>query len=198
MVRMLWRMKFDNAAFTAAVVDMAVKGALRIVDNAKMRLELAGQPPATLSIGERAAWDELRKAGTSIELKNDNHRVLNLARQAMKDKLSRELSSIYFMTNSGWAAPGLAITLATVAGMAWAAPFPPALLIICVWLTGWTFGCFTLVRQVFAAWRSRSIKGKASAVVLSFFAMPFLAGRRAGSGFWSVRPDWPQRWGLDA
>ncbi len=183
MVRMLWRMKFDNTAFTAAVVNMAVKGALTIVDNGTMSLELSGQASANLSAGERAAWDELRKAGTRIELKNANHRVLNLARQAIRDKLGRELSSTYFVTNSGWLAPGLCITLATVAGMAWAASFPPALLFICVWLAGWTFGCFMLVRQIVAAWRARGIRGKASALVLCVFTMPFLAGELGGLWF---------------
>jgi len=183
MVRMLWRMRFDNAAFTAAVVNMAVKRALTIVDNGSMSLELAAQAPVDLSVGERAAWDELRKAGTKIELKNVNHKALNRARQALRDKLGRELASTYFMSNSGWVAPGLGLTLTTVAGMAWAAPFPPALLFICVWLAGWTFGCFMLVRQVIAAWRARGVKGKASAVALSFFAMPFLAGEMGGLWF---------------
>lgn len=183
MVRMLWRMKFDNTAFTAAVVDMAVKGALKIVDNGKMSLELAAHAPTSLSVGERAAWDELRKAGTRIELKNTNHRMLNLARQAIKDALGRELSSTYFATNSGWLAPGLCITLATLAGMAWAASFPPELLFICVWLAGWTFGCFMLVRQIVAAWQARGIRGKASALALSVFALPFLAGEAGGLWF---------------
>jgi hypothetical protein len=180
MVRMLWRMKFDNVAFTVAVINMAVKGALKIEDNAKMRLELADQAPGTLSIGERAVWDELRGAGTSIELKNANHRVLSRARQAIRDKLGRELSSTYFLTNTGWVLPGLVITLATVATLAWAAPVPPGLLFICVWLTGWTFGCFMLVRQVVMAWRSRGVRGKFSAVVLSVFALPFLGAEAVG------------------
>lgn len=180
MVRMLWRMKFDNTAYTAAVINMAVKGALTIKDNAKMRLDLADQAPAGLSIGERAVFDELRRAGTSIELKNVNHRVLSRARQAIKDKLRRELSSNYFLTNTGWILPGLAITLLTVAGMAWAAPVPPELLFICIWLTAWTFGCFMLVRQVGTAWRARGVRGKFAAVVLSVFAVPFLFAEAAG------------------
>ncbi len=180
MVRMLWRMRFDNTAFTAAVVNMAVKGGLSIVDNGKMGLELADQAPPDLSVGERAAWDELRKAGPLVELKNTNHRALNRARQAIKDKLGRELSSTYFLTNSGWLAPGIGVTLATVAGMAWAAPVPPELLFIGVWLMGWTFGCFVLARQVVTAWRARGVKGKLSAVPLTVFALPFLGGEVAG------------------
>jgi len=185
MVRMLWRMKFDNGAFTAAVVNMAVKGALKIGDNAKMRLTLADQAPVSLSMGERAAWDELRKAGTSIELKNVNHKVIRGARQAIKDKLKRELSSNYFLSNTGWLAPGLAITLASVAGMVWAGSVPPEALFICVWLTFWTFGCFMLVRQIGTAWQGRGVRGKVSALVVSVFAIPFLAGEAAGLWFLS-------------
>lgn len=180
MVRMLWRMRFDNTAFAAAVIDMAVKGALTIKDNASMRLDLADQAPASLSMGERAIWDELRGAGTSIKVENANHRVFGRARQAIKDTLQRELSSTYFLTNSGWVLPGVAITLAAVAGMAWAAPVPPGLVFICVWLSGWTFGCFMIVRQVITSWRARGVRGKFSAVVLSLFAVPFLFAEATG------------------
>ncbi len=183
MVRMLWRMKFDSEAFTAGIVDMAVKGALTIAENGAMRLELAGQAPASLSAGERAAWDELRKGGMRIELRNTSHLVVNRARQAMKSTLSKELSATYFRSNSGWVGPGVAITLATVAALAWSAPVPPAMIFICVWLTGWTFGCFTLMRRAWQAWQDRGVMGKVSAAVLSVFALPFLAGEVMGLGF---------------
>jgi uncharacterized membrane protein YgcG len=183
MVRILWRMKFDNTAYTAGIVNIAVKRGLRIVENGNMRLELAELPPANLSAGERALWDELRKGGTSIELRNTNHRIVNRSRQAMKDRLGKELSSTYFLNNSGWVAPGVTITLAAVGALAWFSPFPPAVLFICAWLTGWTFGCVMLVRRVIAAWQARGVMGKFSAVVLSVFALPFLGGELVGLGF---------------
>jgi uncharacterized membrane protein YgcG len=183
MVRMLWRMKFDNTAFTAGIVNIAVKGGLRIVENGKMRLELADRPPAGLSAGEGALWGELRKGGSSIELRNTNHRIVNRARQAMKDRLGKELSSTYFLSNSGWVAPGVVITLAAVGLLAWGSPFPPAVLFICAWLTGWTFGCVMLVRRAWAAWQARGVMGKVSAMALSVFALPFLGGEFVGLGF---------------
>jgi uncharacterized membrane protein YgcG len=183
MVRMLWRMKFDNTAFTAAVVDMAVKGGLKISDNAKMRLDLAPAPPAVLSAGERALWEELHKGGSSIELKNTNHRIVNRARQALKGSLSRELSATYFLSNTGWLAPGLVITLATVGALALSAAEPPALLFLSVWLTGWTFGCVMLVRKAWAAWQARGVMGKVGALVFSAFTLPFLGGELVGLWF---------------
>lgn len=183
MMRMLWRMKFDNTAFTAGIIDMAVKGALKIVDNGSTRLELVERAPAALAIGEKAAWGELRKAGQTIELKNTNHSVVSRARQAMQDRLTKELASHYFLTNSGWVAPGVIITLLTVAALAWAAAAPPAVLFICVWLTGWTFGCVMLVRQAWRAWQARGVMGKVGALFLSLFALPFLGGELTGLGF---------------
>lgn len=183
MVRMLWRMGFDNAAFTAGIVNMAVLGGLKITDNGDTALELANTAPAPLSPGERAAWNEMHKAGPRIELKRTNHQVLNRARQAMKDRLTKELASTYFLTNSKWVAPGVVITLLTVAALAWTSDQPPVVLFLSAWLTGWTFGVVTLLRQAFAAWKARGVIGKMGAAALSLFALPFLAGELAGMGF---------------
>jgi uncharacterized membrane protein YgcG len=183
MVRMLWRMGFDNTAFTAGLINIAVQGGLKITDKGTTSLDLTGPPPLTLSAGEQAAWKELRQGGGRVQLEKHNHRIINWARQAMKDKLNKELASTYFLTNSGWVLPGVAITLLSVGAIAWTSDQPPVVLFLSVWLTGWTFGCVTLLRQVAAAWKSRTIMGKVGAVMLSLFALPFLGGELAGLGF---------------
>jgi len=182
MVRMLWKMKFDDTAFTAGIINMAVQGGLKITEQGKTSLEMGSHPPLSLSAGERAAWHELHKGGARVRLEKSNHRLLSRARQAMKDKLTKELASTYFMSNSLWMVPGVAITLLTIGGMAWFADEPPLVLFMSVWLTGWTFGCVTLVRQSIRSWKSRGVMGKASAVVLTLFALPFLMGELFGIG----------------
>ncbi|MDD2464103.1 MAG: DUF2207 domain-containing protein [Desulfobulbus sp.] len=183
MVRMLWKMGFDNTAFTAGIINMAVCGGLTINEQDKTSLELSDQAPLTLSVGERAAWNELQKGGTRLRLEKTNHRIINRARQAMQDKLSKELASSYFLTNSLWLVPGIGLTLLTIGGMAWFAKEPPLILFMSAWLTGWTFGCVTLVRQAMTGWKARGVMGKLSAVMLSLFALPFLAGEVVGIGF---------------
>lgn len=183
MVRMLWKMGFDNRTFTAGIINIAVRGGLKISEHGTTDLELADRAPLTLSAGERAAWNELHKGGQRIALKKSNHRVINRARQAMRDKLSAELASTYFLTNSLWVLPGVLLTLITVAEIAWTAVEPPSVLFMSVWLTGWTFGCVTLVRRAMASWKSRGVMGKAGALTISLFALPFLAGELAGITF---------------
>ncbi len=182
MVRMLWKMKFDNTAFTAGIIHMAVLGGLNISEEGKTSLKFNRQAPQTFSAGERAAWNELRKGGEYLRLEKSNHRILIRARQAMKDKLTTELASTYFLSNSLWMVPGVGITLLTIGGMAWFAQEPPLVLFMSAWLTGWTFGCVTLVRQSIRSWKSRGIMGKASAVFLTFFTLPFVMGELFGIG----------------
>jgi len=53
-----------------------------------------------------------------------------------------------------------------------------------VWLSGWTFGVFALGRAVVFAWRRvDGIVGKAGAVVISLFALPFLGAEIMGIVF---------------
>ncbi|WP_448873904.1 DUF2207 domain-containing protein [Desulfobulbus propionicus] len=183
MVRMLWRMGFDNTAFTAGIINMAVLGGLHITENGVSSLKLAEQAPPQLSAGEHAAWSELRKSGSPVTLQQSNHRILNRARQAMHDTLTRELASTYFLTNSMWVVPGVVSTLFSMAAIAWTADQPAIVLFLSAWLTIWTFGCVTLVLRAVTAWKSRGAMGKVGALMVSLFALPFLIGELTGLGF---------------
>jgi len=182
MVRMLWKMKFDNTAFTAGIINMAVHGGLHINDQDTTVLELGHQAPAEFSAGEKAAWNEFGKEGKQVRLEKDNHRLINRARQAMKDKLSKELASTYFLTNSLWVIPGVTLTLLAIGAVALSADEPPLILFLSAWLTGWTFGCITLLGQAIRGWKASSVMGKVSAIMLTLFALPFLAGEVFGLG----------------
>lgn len=183
MVRMLWRMKFDNTAYTAGIINMAVKGGLKIMEGSPDTLQLAARAPGNLSVGEKAVWDEFSKAGPSIVLRNTNHQVINRARQAMRDRLSKELSTTYFKTNSAWIAPGVMLTIVALLGTAWAVPQSEVVFFLCVWLTGWTFGCFMLVRQAWRGWQARGVMGKVGALVLTAMAVPFVGAELTVLGF---------------
>ena len=187
MVRMLWKMRFDNTAFTAGIINIAVHGGLTLSERDTISLELTSRVPSTLSAGERSALNELHKGGMRIQLKDANHRIINRAQQAMKDTLSKELASTYFLTNSLWTAPGIALTLLATGAMAWAADEPPLVFFLSIWLTGWTFGCFTLIRQVRTSWKARGVKGRFSAILFALFAVPFLGGEVVGIAFLSTQ-----------
>lgn len=191
MLRTLDRMGYDNNAFSCALVNMAVKRALRIEDEGKTKLIFKPEVKSGLSGDELLAFEALSAAGKSLVVERANHGVLRKAREAMKDALTKNLASTYFRANSGWLAPGIVITLLTVAGIGIMSPIPPVVLFMSVWLTGWTFGCFTLVRQAWRAWQMRGLRGKTGALFLSLFALPFVGGELAGIGVFMTQTSLP-------
>ena len=182
MVRMLSIMRFDNTAFTAGIVNMAVQGALHIEEvRSQKSITLSNTAPPTLAAGEKAIWQALHKTGSPIVLKQSQHRIWELARKSMEYKLDTELRGVYFTTNAGWMAPALFISLIAILLASWFAADTPVVTMLCVWITGWSFGCYMLLRQVYRTWKQPGlwIKIKATGLALTF-ALPFFIGEVAG------------------
>ena len=180
-MRYVREMGYDDRAFTAALVNLAVKGHVRIVDeDGSFRVERAASD-APLAPGEKALRDRLLRGG-SIELKRGNHATVRLAIDTHRTRLSADYERIYFKRNVGHTAIGVAISLvALAAALLWAPRLEDAAgaLFMTVWLTGWSFGTFSLLAKVLAVWRSGA---RASALFLALFALPFVAGWFAGAG----------------
>lgn len=115
-LRYIRQMGYDNKTMTAAVVNLAVKGYLRIrKDRDKHTLERIDDAPgrARLAAGERELFDAIFGAGPVIELDNKNHEVLGSARAAHRASLKRDYANRYFRTNGGMNLPPLLVAVAS-------------------------------------------------------------------------------------
>jgi len=186
--RYIARMAFDDRAFTAAIVDLGVRGRLHI-DQAdggwfskgtttlsRTEGEARKAPPAP----EAAMRDALFAEGESIALKQANHKRLQAARTALQTGLQSAYEGTMFRTNSGWAIAGvfamiLAIMLiamvgiltnpgGTIPGQIWIALAMPALLLL-------AWGLWTLARPR---------KGCLGALIWGFFGLALLGAAVAG------------------
>ena len=180
-MRYVRRMGYDGRAFTAALVNLAVKGHVRILDDdGDFRIERASSD-APLAPGEKALRDRLLRGG-AIELERSNHATVRSAIDAHRTRLSADYERIYFKKNLAHTIVGVVISLIAL-GMAllWAPRLEDAAgsLFMTVWLTGWSFGTFSLLAKVIAVWRSG---GRASALFLAVFAVPFVVGWFVGAG----------------
>ena len=111
-VRFVSRMGYDDKAFAAAVVDMAVKGGVLIEeDDGDYTLVRKEGAMGALSRDEQLVTAQLFSGGKSVKLENTNHTRIQAAIDALKKNLKTELEKIYFVTNSGYLAPGIVITL---------------------------------------------------------------------------------------
>ncbi|MBO9621634.1 MAG: DUF2207 domain-containing protein [Sphingomonas sp.] len=122
--RYVSRMRFDNKAFSAAIIDLAVHGHLRIrkeeggwlgKDTTTLERVEGGRP---LGGAEQAMLESLFAGGNELVLKQDNHETLQAARAALSKELERACSSRFFVSNLGWSLWGMAAVLAAMVSVA--------------------------------------------------------------------------------
>jgi uncharacterized membrane protein YgcG len=189
-VRVLSRMGFDDKAFAAAVVDMAVKGAVLIKeDDGDYTLTRQEAPQGALSRGEQLIRAQLFPGSGSIKLENSNHTRIKGAIDALKKNLKMELEKIYFTTNSGYFMAGIGLTLLGVALIVIMAPRKPEAIFGSLWLTIWTGGCYFLAVMVYKKWRALGggfgLKEIVGTLGTSLFALPFFLGEIFGAAMFA-------------
>ncbi len=187
--RFLTEMSYDGKAFTAAIVNMAVQGYLTIHDDGAgdYALRRTGAP-AKLSPGEAAVARKLFSfERDEVILEQANHKRLKGAQNALKKSLHRDFEKTYFLTNTGYFLPGLAITLITFGLVAFFGTEPAGAAFITVWLSIWSLGCYALANAVIQAWRKTNATGSllqaGGAIYITLFSVPFFGGWIFGAWF---------------
>jgi hypothetical protein len=187
--RFLMRMGFDNKAFAAAVVDMAVKGFLTIEENdGDYTLRKKKSDTAELFSGERQIAGTLfATVREAVDMKNENHSIISSARDALKDTLNRELTKIYFFTNSNYLITGVVLTVLALGSIILAAPFKAESAFSSLWLSIWSVGCYALGVQVYRGWQGAGggLGNTLGALGITLFSLPFFGGLVVGTFFFA-------------
>lgn len=128
-LRYIRQMYYDDKVMTAAVVNLAVKGYLRIdleegadgflgIGKTQDKYSLVRIPPyknqAPMAPGEQELYDSLFASGTSITLENENHEELGKAKEAHRKSLKKDYREHYFRWNGLMNVPPVLIFIATV------------------------------------------------------------------------------------
>ena len=108
-MRFIERMDYDKTCFTTAIINLAVKGAIDIEDDAgNFKLKKTGPARSPLAAGEKEVLNGLF-AGEQNEIKivRSNHSLLSKAIGQHKKSLKRDYEKKYFNTNSWLIVPGV-------------------------------------------------------------------------------------------
>jgi uncharacterized membrane protein YgcG len=164
--------KFDDRSFGAAVLQLAVAGALSIEKNGVFALVKTDKQPELLP-GQQKFCDTLFAGRLRISLEQKNHATLGKAKEKLQKWLAADFEKQYFLRNSGWWFLGMLLSLVPAGlSLLQAGEIAPALFLI-VWLSIWTVGVSALLSNVISGFRA----GKyLSSVPLALFSLPFLAG----------------------
>ena len=189
-VRYLFEMAYDQRCFTSALIDMAVRGFLKIDDNGgTYTLKRLDSSDGKLPLGERRVATQLLDDG-SIVLEQTNHTKIKKAISALREALKLEYDGKMFVANRSWMIPGVVLSLLTVAIMALSGSGDQVgvFAFMIVWLTGWTFGVYAVSTMAVRAWwavlyPSGSALSRVGAVAAAIFSTAFAAPFIAGEGF---------------
>jgi hypothetical protein len=119
-MRYVTKMTADNRSFAAALVDLGVRGHIKLVEEDRgwlsgkhTRLErLSADSP--LPREEEAALDCLCQPGEEIMMEQKNHENFSSAKNALSEILKTKYEGKLFNRNLGWAAAGLFLFLAVL------------------------------------------------------------------------------------
>ena len=150
-MRYIYRMGFDNKAYSAAIINMAVKGYLTIEDDDDTYTvkRVPGVDETVLSPGEKSILKPLLRGKQSATFKRKHNASIRKSIQALKALLKKEYHATQFHTNGWYLVPGviLSILILVVSGFSYSGETAITLLMLSFWLTGWSFTLFVLIRQ---------------------------------------------------
>ncbi len=190
-MRYIWNQGYDDKAFTAAVINLAVKGRLNIIerDDKYAVRRKKGQPGQPISPDEEKIFQSLFNQREEVWFDRPDRTVIQSAVSALKHNLEYRYEKAYFLRNRWYFIVGVLVTLGVVFTSGIRDAFDQGstelFLFLSLWLTIWSFGVVFLLVMVIKAWAeafggSGKIKKIIRAFFLTLFALPFFAGELIG------------------
>lgn len=188
--RYISKMGYDHKVFAAAIINMAVKGFLKIHDeDGVFTIEKDRADKSVLAPEEKKIAAKLLGSSSEIELKQANHAKIGGAVRALKRSLKHRLKKIYFNTNRRYFVPGILISLITlilVGLSSGSTENSPVVLFMCLWLSIWSISVIGFFVKIVSLWKVvPAKKGRGSsqvlpAILMTIFFVPFFAGECFG------------------
>ena len=119
--RYVLNMGFDSKVLSCALISMAVKKRIRIVEQSDGTTIIERDDTGNdsmLSFGEKALYQKLLGHSGQLKLDNANHQQIGAAQDKLKLRLADEYHSHYFFNNLKWLLPGIALSILTIVGLA--------------------------------------------------------------------------------
>lgn len=188
-MRFIIRMGYDDKTLAAAIINLAVKGYLRISDaeetwNAKETFVLrrANLDISRLTPAEKVLGLSLFKNGRELILKQENHAQISEAIKNFEKSLRQMYEVLYFITNLRYFVPGAVLSVfVLLAGVFMYDTAGPDFFAI-AWLGIWSFAIGTVLARVISSWEiivKTGFRGMSNATAVwtsIVFLIPFLIG----------------------
>jgi len=128
--RYISRMSYDNKSFSAAIVNLAVKGYVKIEQEGKIYTLSLESSVQKLAPGEKILLEKLFEKRSVVELDNKNHSLISKARTSHAHALKKNYVNIYFKKNSGLILPCLFLLIIMLVTVGVFAFFTPVVIVV--------------------------------------------------------------------
>jgi uncharacterized membrane protein YgcG len=171
-VRFVEHMAFDDRAFAAAIMNLAVKGAVAIREDAKNCYSLIRQSGtnANLLPEERTLLQDLLGYSHTLTIASGSRSTIKAAQKNLKQWLSRSFEKVYFVRNLRYWLVGLICSAVPLGYSLVDSNEASGAIFLLVWLTFWSAGLIFMFSQIATLWRKAWWK----AIPLMLFATPFV------------------------
>ncbi len=144
-LRYIRQMYYDDKVMTAAVVNLGVKGYLRIdveegsdgflgfgkeEDEYTLVKTNPGKNPPAMAPGEQELYDGLFVSGGKVVLKNENHEHLGEAKSQHSRSLSKDYKQHYFRYNGLMIIPAVLLLIVTAIMSLGSGPAPVSIIVV--------------------------------------------------------------------
>lgn len=181
--RYVMQMGYDDQAFTAALINLAVNGYVEIEESGgDYTVRRNREVDDSMSDGERKLAQALFSQENEVKLEQDNHERIRDAMEALEDELEAGYRRTFFLTNTGYVFLGLGLSVGALLLLAFVSfgTVSLSLLFMLAWLSIWSIGLGALLKQTYNRWvqyfRSRGSRHLTGAGMMTLFTIPFLIG----------------------
>lgn len=117
-VRYVYEMGFDNRAFSAGILDLAVRGGAKLNDTGSQMQLTEVQGARDVSPPVAAMANELFRHSKTLLLDNVNHAKIGAAKSELEERLKALYQKAMFTNNYGWSNLGLVLWVVLAAAIA--------------------------------------------------------------------------------
>jgi uncharacterized membrane protein YgcG len=175
--RYVLKQGYDDRAFAAGLVGLAVKGGVKIAEDASGVYSITKTAGAKTALtGVEQTLHAAMPAGSTV-LKQANHATMQAMKQALQKALAATYDGVAFLRNLGWFFRGAALSAAGLIGSALLLPVDQGLpaLMVAAWSSIWWGVILTVgwgaLRGLITA---RGVLGRLGSLLSLAFLVPFV------------------------